>query len=561
MTEQELDALLERARGGVSEEDFQKLEALLGSFLYLTRLLAEEDITLRKLREIFLYKKSEKTSKVLERAGLVARPPDQPGSTPPPDDARPNGAAAPAGGVSQDADPEPKRKAKGHGRNGAATYWGAQRIQVPHPTLKSGDPCPKCRKGKVYERQDGPQLLVRIVGQPPLGGKVYERDCLRCNLCGDAFSAPLPEGVGEEKYDASSGAMIGLLKYGNGLPFNRLDHLQENLGIPLPAQTQWEIVRDAAEKLTPVHVELIREAAQGKLFYNDDTSVRILALMAENAERVRRLALAAETEEERGSEKPRTGVFTTAILAVVGEWKIALFFSGRRHAGENLKEVLAQRASELGPPIEMCDALSRNLPKELEVIMANCLAHGRRQFVPIVENFPEECLHVLEEFREVYRNDAIAKERGLDAQARLAFHQEHSRPVMQRFQAWLTAKLEGREVEPNSGLGKAIAYLLRHWEKLTLFLRVPGAPLDNNLCEQALKVAIRHRKNALFYKTENGARVGDLFMSLIHTCELARVSAFDYLTELLRHPEELARSPQDWLPWNYRATIEGIRAP
>jgi transposase len=62
--------------------------------------------------------------------------------------------------------------------------------------------------------------------------------------------------------------------------------------------------------------------------------------------------------------------------------------------------------------------------------------------------------------------------------------------------------------------------MLKHWEKLTLFLRHPGPPLDNNICERALKKAILHRKNALFYKTVNGAHVGDVFMSLIYTCEL-----------------------------------------
>jgi transposase len=93
--------------------------------------------------------------------------------------------------------------------------------------------------------------------------------------------------------------------------------------------------------------------------------------------------------------------------------------------------------------------------------------------------------------------------------------------------------------------------MLRHWDKLTLFLRHAGAPLDNNLCERALKKAILHRKNALFYKTRNGARVGDLFMSLIYTCQLNQINPFDYLTELQRHADRLATAPDCWLPWNY----------
>src|SRR5206468_10990523 len=120
---------------------------------------------------------------------------------------------------------------------------------------------------------------------------------------------------------------------------------------------------------------------------------------------------------------------------------------------------------------------------------------------------------------------------------------------------WLTAQLDAHQVVPNSGLGRAIRYLLTHWEPLTLFLRVPGVPLDNNVAERALKKSILHRKNSLFYETQNGARVGDLFMTLIHTCELCGANPFDYLTELQRHATELARHPSAWLPWNYRETL------
>jgi hypothetical protein len=121
--------------------------------------------------------------------------------------------------------------------------------------------------------------------------------------------------------------------------------------------------------------------------------------------------------------------------------------------------------------------------------------------------------------------------------------------------AWLEAQFAERKVEPNSGLGQAISYLLKHWEKLTLFLRKAGVPLDNNIVERALKKAILHRKNSLFYKTRNGARMGDLFMSLIHTCELNGVNAFDYLTELQRHAGEVKHNPVEWMPWSYRATL------
>jgi len=238
-----------------------------------------------------------------------------------------------------------------------------------------------------------------------------------------------------------------------------------------------------------------------------------------------------------------------------------LFFSGRKHAGENLKDVLVQRAADLEPPIQMCDALSRNVPAELETIVANCLAHGRRQFVEVAEHFPEACRYVLEALAVIYRNDAIARKRNLLPAARWEFHQTERGPTMAELHAWLTRQFNQRLVEPNSSLGGAIAYMLKHWEKLTLFLRVPGAPLDNNICERALKKAILHRKNALFYKTTNGAHVGDVFMSLIYTCELCGANPFDYLTELERHADELASNPQRWMPWNYRQTLDALTTP
>lgn len=254
----------------------------------------------------------------------------------------------------------------------------------------------------------------------------------------------------------------------------------------------------------------------------------------------------------------RRGVFTSGIISVAQGRRIALFFTGRKHAGENLAEVLRRRVAGQGPLIQMCDALSRNLPKlpeKLEIVVGNCLVHGRRNFVEVTESFPEPCRFVLETLGEVYGYDEVARQQGLSPEERLRFHQQHSGPVMEKLHAWCRAQFDQRQVEPNSGLGKAISYLLHHWERLTLFLRQAGAPLDNNIVERALKKAILHRKNSLFYKTRNGARRGDLFMSLIHTCELNGVNPFDYLTELQRHSEELKQNPAAWMPWNYRETL------
>lgn len=235
--------------------------------------------------------------------------------------------------------------------------------------------------------------------------------------------------------------------------------------------------------------------------------------------------------------------------------RIALFFTGRQHAGENIADVLRARAATRPAPILMCDALSRNVPKGVDWLVANCLVHGRRNFVEVAEKFPDECQFVLERFGEVYAVDAEAREQKLTPAARLALPQEKSAPVMAKLEEWCQHQLDAKLVEPNSSLGGAINYLLNHWKKLTLFLRQAGAPLDNNICERALKRVVLHRKNALFYKTLRGAEVGDLFMSLIHTCALNELNPFEYIVALLGRPLDVKAQPARWLPWNYRDNL------
>jgi Transposase IS66 family. len=499
----ELDRLLEGARQApLSDPDYEKISTALHA---LVDALAKPRST-------------EKSSAVLEKKDETSGQPET--------------------GSSANPDQRTDSKPPGHGRNGADAFESARKVETKHPQLQSGDRCPECPNGKVYVQKE-PKALIRIVGQAPIQATVYHLERLRCNLCGQVFTAEAPEGVGADKYDETVGSMVAQLKYGSGMPFNRLEKLEQRLGVPLPATTQWEIVEEAAEVLKPAHEELLRQAAQGEILHNDDTGMKILKL-------------------QRPDGDTRTGVFTSGIVSIRGSDKMALFFTGRQHAGENLADVLKHRASGLSAPIQMCDALSRNAPKlsaGAEALIAFCLSHGRRQFVEVAENFPDECRYVLETLGAVYGVDAEAREQGLSWEARLQLHQEKSGPLMEGLQQWMTEQLNDHNTEPNSGLGKAMKYLLRHWHKLTLFLRQAGAPLDNNICERALKMVVLLRKNALFYRTQHGADVGDLFTSLIHTCDLNKVNSFDYLTELQRHATELAATPSEWMPWNYRDTL------
>ena len=525
--------------GPLDEEERTLLASAVDTLGFLTTAIEDKSLTLAKLRSYLFGSATESSKNVLGGSGE-------------------GGGSGGAGGRGKPKDDEPKPKPKGHGRNSAERYTGANHCNVLHATLAEKDACPACGRGKVYALANG-RTLVRVTGMAPISATVYELAQLRCNACGTIFTADVPAGVGPAKYDEGAVAMIALLKYGAGLPFNRIQELQRGLGIPLPASTQWELVSEHSQRLQAAYQELVRQAAQGDVLHTDDTTMKILEFVGER----RRKAI------EAGDIDPdqRVGLFTSGIVSrgVAVEParpnpEIVLFFTGHNHSGENLEEVLKKRAPTLAPPIHMCDALTSNTAGEFEALLARCVAHGRRAFVELFQNFPEECRRVLEDLRAVYRIDGDARREGLDAQARLALHRKESEPIMTGLHEWMEAQFANRQVEPNSSLGKAIAYMLRHWEGLTLFLREPGAPLDNNTCERALKKAVLNRKNAYFYRTQYGAEVGDLYMSLIHTCERHGASAFDYLRALLANSAAVAAAPAEWMPWNFATTVAKLKA-
>ncbi len=507
ITTEQLDELLKRVEAGTLQHgDYEIIKGMAETLSFLSQALDNKNTSIKRLLKLIFGDRTEKTSTVLKRNKAGGR--------------------------------KKKKKRKGHGKNGASAYSGAEKIKVAHESLKPKDPCPDCHKGKLYELPD-PAPIVRVTGNAPCSAKVYELQKLRCNLCQQIFTATAPDNIGDEKYDAASGVMIALLKYGSGLPFNRLDQLQASLGVPLPSSTQWEIVESVADKIHPAYSELMRQAAQGDVVYNDDTVMKVLELMKQS------------DEERRG----RKGMYTSGILSTVDDRQMAVFITGGNHAGENLADILQKRSADLKAPVQMCDALSRNTTEAFKTILANCLAHARRRFVDVEFNFPQECSYVLQTLEKVYKNDAVTKQQNMTPDKRLQYHQEKSAPLMDDLQNWLRQQFDDKKAEPNSALGQAVSYMLNHWQQLTLFLRVPKAPLDNNLCERALKKAILHRKNSLFYKTQHGAYIGDLFMSLIHTCNLCKANPFEYLKTLQQHSSELFRKPDKWMPWNYEKSV------
>jgi len=335
-----------------------------------------------------------------------------------------------------------------------------------------------------------------------------------------------------------------------GLPWHRLKGFQALVGVPVPDATPWDQGEIVGDWTHPIFKWVEKEAAQGEVIFQDDTPGRVLALIEENQQ-----ARARAQAQGKAQTTERTGMQTTALIVQVGARRIGLYYTGRRHAGENLEQLLTKREPGRGKPLVMSDALSHNHAEEATLMRGHCLAHGRRQFTALADDFPSEGAAVVDALKLVYDHDKQAHAQQLSAQERLVYHQTYSEPVFRALKTCLEQQPAPRLVEPNSSFGKAFAYRLEHWETLTRVLKEPGAPLDNNIAERAVKLAIRQRQNSLFYATEHSAYIASILTRVIATWVQAGVHALDYLVALQEHRQEGFATPSAWLPWNYQAAL------
>jgi transposase len=410
-----------------------------------------------------------------------------------------------------------KEPTKGHGRLSHEHYVGATVQEYAHESLSRGDTCPGGCGGKLYFVK--PKIMVCLKGNSLVTATKYILERLRCSLCGQVFSAS-PANLNLKKYDETVKAQVAIAKFYMGLPNYRLEKWQGMIGIPLKDSTQWDLTASLANDIESVYRVMEELAAQGELISHDDTSARILSCMKEN---------------KMKQPGERTGMFTTSIVSKVQDHLICLFYPGRKHSGENVSDLMAMRSPDLEPFLRMCDALNINLKLKFLEILCLCLTHGRRKFYEIYDNFPGECGCVIDALALVYKYDAISKKEKMKPEKRLAYHQKKSAPILKALKDWMLKVFEEAQVEPNSSLGKAMQYMLRHWDGLTRFLHVQGAPLDNNFVERTLKVQIMSRKNSLFYKTEPSAAISGKITSLIHTCFENKENPFAYLVALQKN--------------------------
>ncbi len=524
----EIEALISRfERNELTPEDRALNVRLLRLVVTLVSLLERKNFTISRLKRM-----------------LFGPSTDRRASSPSPNPAPEPSAAAEGTQTPEAPSTEAKPRGPGHGRLGASAYPGAERVCVPHPQLRAGDACPCGCAGRLFVVRE-PAILLRRYGQAPITALAFERERLRCSSCQAMFTAPLPEGVAETRFDESADAVIAINRYHLGVPWTRSAAFQLLAGVPLPESVQFERCEVLANRLAPVFRQLEREAADADLVHEDDTPVRILSLRAE---------IEAERATAKGGSK-RTGIHTSVIVAKPGcptqGPRIALLTSSRKHAGENSAALLERRSASLGRPIRVGDRAPSNRVGETGAHEAGCWAHARRKFVEIERSFPDECALVLDHIGELYATDEAAK--SATSEERLALHQTRSGPVLERLRAWIETGLAERTIEPNSRLGGAVQYLLNAWTQLTEVLRTPGVALDNNEAERVVKVVARQRKNSLFYATTDGAGIGDVLQSVITTCVLNGVDPLGYLTAVGREPDAVRSDPSGWVPWRWAA--------
>jgi hypothetical protein len=528
------EALLARLEANaLTDEDRRVLGKVLTFYFWLLFALREAKLSLRRLKTLVFGDKSKK------RAPPSSSGTTGGGSTGGKTEAAPGGREAAGGEPTQE-----KLRPPGHGRQGADMYRAAQTVACRHEELAVGERCPACGQGTLYRLPPG--LEMRLDGNALLSAVRYELEKLRCSACGQIFTAAVPAAAGAEKYSARARAVLALARYYLGVPWYRLESFQALVGVPVPDATQWDLVELVGDCAHPLFKYLERMAAQGELIFQDDTPGRLLTLIEENQQ-------AGAQAPAWGDAAVRTGMYTTALIVQVGERRIYLYYTGRQHAGEKLAALLAKREPQRDKPLVMSDALSSNNAAEPQLIRCHCLAHGRRKVSDLDEVFPAESAVVVEALKLVFDHDEAARREQLSAPERLAYHQAKSGPIMEALQKWLEQQTAERLVEPNSSLGKAIAYLRGHWPSLTRFLTIPGAPLDNNVAERALKLCIRQRKNSLFYATEHSAYIASILTSVIATCLQAGVNALEYVVAVQEHRQEVFANPSAWLPWNYPA--------
>lgn len=517
LSQEQMDEFLaEIMSANISKKSAEFAKMLIHGNAWMARQLELGQLSIAKLRKLFQIQGSEKSAS--------RKPKNDPASL---------------GNKGQGTE---KDAVKGHGRNSADAYQGADIVDIEHPQLNPGDTCPaEACDGRLYEMSE-PGVLVSVKGAPLASATRYNLQKLRCAICEIIYTAPLPEGVSDKKYDANFISMLMINKYFMSVPLYRQDRLQQYLGLPLPTSTQWDLMVAHEPMLKALYQALAQDAANGSALCYDDTSAKIMS-------EIKAAKLAVK------GEKSQHTCFTTGIVSLHEKHRTYLYITDNRTAGKCIAEIMALRDANLDPPIMMCDALSANIPQGVAdnlYVLCFCLVHARRQFYELPDGYDDVADTVIGLIGRIYDHEAHTK--GFSSEQRLAYHQEKSTPIMMELKAYLEEQKP--EFEPNSVAGKAIEYILSRWTELSQFLRYAQAPLDTNIVERALKLVIQVRKSSMFYKSLSSAAFASYVQSALYSAAQNEINPCDYMAALIENEQAVIQNPQKWLPWHYKKTLK-----
>ena len=547
LSEQSVDALLEKlqARGAreLTEDDYEALTGVVRTWAHLTELVGRKTASIREIRRVLGMASPRDGARHGGESDAGAAAMGGGGEADTLAEGADDGADAPEG---EQEDAAAKNR-HAHGRRSADDFDQLERMHHAHVALHPGDECPSCLRGRVYKYR--PSEFTTISGRSPLVATRHTRDSLRCNACEEVFRAPLPatleaDGVdGRTLYSYSAVAMVCILRCFGGLPMHRQDRLQEALGVPVPDASIWDMHERLAAAMRPVWRHLVTKAADASLYFGDDTGATILSKRS-----------AVRPDRRTGELKHRTGCHTTGIIAVDAEdHATVLYFTGIHHAGEVMDMLIANRDAALPPPIFMGDCIESNSVTTAKVYYAGCNAHAVRRFKDLADRYPEQADYVLERYRKIYDNEEHCIEAQLSPEERRDYHRDHSRPMLREITEYGEEQFEERQVEPNSDLGEAFEYVIGNERRLSAFARHPGAMLDNNRVERALRTSVRLRETTHFFRNPVGAGIADTVLTVGATALHEHLNLFEYFVDLQRHTEEVRADPSAWVPWRYRA--------
>lgn len=562
---EDVDELLTALKVGraLTPKERVDAEAIVSTHKHVVELLQQGDVGIRELKKLLGIKNEKRQGNTggkgsaSNKASEGAKPSSEGEAKAGSPETRPPSSNPDAGSSKTEAPPRdpgaaPKNRNE-HGRRGWNDFPDAPIHCHAHNELKPGCQCPRCVRGRLYSCE--PARLAVIVGRPPLQAERHEAERLQCNLCKAIFTASLgreseENGVdGRRLYAFSAATTVVVQKYYGSTPWHRQEGLQAAQGVEVPDASMSDLCERVANDAAPIARVLRGRARDAKLLLGDDTGALILAERA-----------VERPDRRTGKLVERTGGHVTCLVAVTeDDHRITLYRVGIQHTGEMLDQILEGRPPELPPPLFMGDCHSANTVTVCQVIYGACNAHAVRRFKALKDRYPEQAAYALERYKTIFDYEASCKEAGLNPQERLAYHREHSKPLLDELFGYGDELLESKAFEPSSDIAEAYGYVTNNRVRLSAFLRHPGMPLENNEVERKLRLPVRLRDNAPFFKNNVGAAWAETIWTVGDTALDHGVNVFDYFNAIQRHAADVRLNPHLWLPWAYQERLAFLR--